>query len=56
MSIAETDIAETGGHYVWLSACNVTDVNSRWSQDGLVQAITSDSVDQPHDETRMVMV
>jgi hypothetical protein len=56
MSIAESHIAEIGGHWVWLSACNVTDVNSRWSQDGLVEAITSDSVDQPHDETRMVMV
>jgi hypothetical protein len=51
MSIDEAD-----GHNVQLSVCNVTDVNSRWSQDGMVEAITSDSVDQPHDETRMVMV
>jgi hypothetical protein len=55
MGIAESGV-NAGHHHVQLWYCNETDVNVRWSQDGIVEAITSDSVDQPHDETRMVMV
>jgi hypothetical protein len=55
MGIAESGV-NAGHHHVQLWYCNETDVNVRWSQDGIVEAITSDSVDQPHDETHVVMV
>lgn len=55
MGIAERGV--NAGHHVRLLSCTWSqDVNVRWSQDVIVEAITSDSVDQPHDETHMVMV
>jgi hypothetical protein len=54
MGIAESGVI--AGHLVQILQCNESDVNVRWSQDVIVEAITSDSVDQPHGETHVVMV